>query len=366
MTQGVLGVGLLVVLLFSGCAEKEPPAPQDLLVVLNKAGHSATVIDVHTGRTKGTLVTGVAPHEAAGDSASGVVVACNYGSQENAGFSLTVLDLKKMRVSRTIPLGRFRRPHGIQFFHDGERVAVTAEDSQSVLVVNVRSGKIEKAIPTTQRGSHMLVLSPDERRAYVANIRSGTISVLDIGDSSLVTNLALGEGVEGLDLSPDGRELWVANRLKDELAVVDTGSLEVTDRIPCASSPIRVRFTPDGERVMISNAQSGDLAVFSVPDHHEIARVPMALKPGEGDGRFKDLELSPVPIGIVADPFGERAYVASSNADLVTVVDMTDWTIKGRLPTGQEPDGMALLHLMPPKTPARQNQDPVPEAVTAR
>lgn len=318
--------------------------------MLNKAAHSATVIDVDSGRIKGTLVTGVAPHEAAGNSASGMVVACNYGTQENAGFSLTVLDLKQMRVSRTIPLGRFRRPHGIQFFHDGERVAVTAEDSQTVLVVNIKTGRIEKAIPTTQRVSHMLVLSPDEEHAYVANIRSGTISVLDIDGSRLVANLPIGEGVEGLDLSPDGSELWVANRLKNELVVIDTESLKAVKQIPCADAPIRVCFTPDGREVMVSNARSGDLAVFSVGERREIARIPMALTPEEKNGRFKEVQLTPVPIGIVADPLEKLAFVASSNADLVTEIDTENWSIVNRFPTGREPDGMALVRLAPPPT----------------
>ncbi len=319
--------------------------------MLNKAAHTATVIDVETGQRQGTLVTGVAPHEAAGDSAGGLVVATNYGTQENAGFSLTVLDLKRMRVSRTIPLGRFRRPHGIQYFRDGDRVAVTAEDSQMVLVVNVRTGKIDKAIPTTQKLSHMLVLSPDEKRVYVSNIRSGTISVLDIDDSRLVANLPVGEGVEGLDLSPDGKQLWLANRRADELLIVDTAALEIIDKVPCPGSPIRVRFTPDGTRVMVSNSQSGDLAVFSVEERRELTRIPMALTPDERKGPFQNLELSPVPIGIVADPRGRRAYVACSNADLVTAIDTENWTIAGRYPTGREPDGMALVRLLPPPSP---------------
>ncbi len=291
-----------------------------------------------------------------------MVVVCNYGTQENAGFSLTVLDLRRMRVSRTIPLGRFRRPHGIQFFRDGTRVAVTAEDSQTVLVVNIKSGRIEKAIPTTQRASHMLVLSPDEKHAYVANIRSGTISVLDIDGSRLVANLPIGEGVEGLDLSPDGSELWVANRLKNELVVIDTESLKVVKEIPCADAPIRVCFTPDGTEVMVSNARSGDLAVFSVGERRELARVPMALTPEEKNDRFKHVELTPVPIGIVADPREKRAFVASSNADLVTVIDTEDWSIVDRFPTGREPDGMALVHLAPPSTsPTEQGPSEKPD-----
>ena len=352
-----MGPGLLALFLCVGCAPEAPPKGEDLLVVLNKAAHSATVIDLGSGQTKGTLVTGVAPHEAAGDSAEGLVVACNYGTQENAGFSLSVLDVKRMRVSRTIPLGRFRRPHGIQFFRDGARVAVTTEDSETVLVVNIETGRIEKAIPTAQRTSHHLVLSPDEKRAYVVNIRSGTVSVLDIEESRLVDTLAIGNGAEGLDVSPDGSELWVTNRLKDELAIVDTESLKVEERVPCPGSPIRLRFTPNGSEVVVSNSKSGDLSVFSARDRHEIQRISLALTPEEKEGRFGKVELSPVPVGIVMDPAAQRAYVASSNADLVTAIDTAKWSIVTRFPTGREPDGMALIHLAPPQTASSPQND---------
>ena len=54
--------------------------------------------------------------------------------------------------------------------------------------------------------------------------------------------------------------------------------------------------------------------------------------------QFED---SPVPVGIVVHPDGHRAYVANTNADVVSVLDLTEWKLVDRLVAGKEPDGMA-------------------------
>ncbi len=335
-----------MLLLFASWGCQAPkPAFQDWLVVLDKGAHNAVVLDPASGSVRATIATGVAPHEAAGSSDQAIVVGTNYGSVENPGFSLTVLDLRRFRVARTIPLGRFRRPHGIQFFKDGERVAVTTEEGDALLVVDTIRGRVLRAIPTMGKVSHMVVLSPDETRAYVTNIRSGTLSVLDVAESRFLKKLSVGQGAEGLDLSPDGSELWIACRAEDQVAVVDTESLEVTRKMECGEFPIRVRFLPDGSRVMVSNARTGDLAVFSAEDYRLETRIPMEITAVERENRLLDFELSPVPIGIVTNPEGTRAFVANSNADIVTVIDTKTWNIVDRFQTGKEPDGMAYIRV---------------------
>ncbi len=351
MKKGIFGFWLLI-LIISACSSKElsEKKPTRLvkawLLVLNKAENRARILDVDNGGdVVEFLVTGVAPHEAALHEPSATAVVANYGTRENPGSSLTLIDLREQKVSKTIDLGRFRRPHGVQFFEDGTRVVVTAEGNQSLLVVNVETGEVEKTIPTRGKISHMVVLSPDEETAYVSNIGSGSVSVIDLQSEKLVKTLRLGNGSEGLDVTPDGRELWVANREQDTVAIVDTEALEVVATFDCGSFPIRLKFTPDGQHALISNARSGDVAVFSCSDRTEIARIPMELTATEVEGRLLQFELSPVPIGIVIDPVSNRAFVANSNADIVTIIDLNLWQAAGRLEAGGEPDGMAFLRL---------------------
>jgi DNA-binding beta-propeller fold protein YncE len=50
---------------------------------------------------------------------------------------------------------------------------------------------------------------------------------------------------------------------------------------------------------------------------------------------------SPVPVGLLISPDGKRAWVASTNADVVSILDLEKLEVVGRLTAGKEPDGLA-------------------------
>jgi YVTN family beta-propeller protein len=181
-------------------------------------------------------------------------------------------------------------------------------------------------------------------RAFVANIGSGTVTVIDLERGIKLTDIATGEGAEGIDVAPDGSEVWVTNRAADTLSVIDPETLEILATVPCPGFPIRVRLTPDGSRVLVSAARSGEVVVFERAERRELVRKKLDLSTVEGfekrlfGDRFGD---SPVPVGLVVSPDGETAWVAATQADAVVVIDTRDLVVKGLLQTGREPDGMA-------------------------
>jgi len=52
-----------------------------------------------------------------------------------------------------------------------------------------------------------------------------------------------------------------------------------------------------------------------------------------------------VPVGILIVPTLSRAFVANTNADTVTVIDLKSWQIVDRLIAGKEPDGLGYSPL---------------------
>jgi YVTN family beta-propeller protein len=110
-----------------------------------------------------------------------------------------------------------------------------------------------------------------------------------------------------------------------------------------------VKFTPDGGHVLVSNAKSGDVAVFDAGTRQLVKRIPMLEKAVDDTSQrlFKDsLGRGPVPVGILVEPKGRYAFVANTNADVITVLDLSDWSIAGRMVGGQEPDGLGYTALM--------------------
>lgn len=339
------------------------PRAQTLLV-LNKAEGTVSLLDPDSGAIRATVEVGRGPHEAAVSPDGKTAVVCNYG-QSRPGSTLSAIDVVAGKTTKTIDLvdpepaapaaepRRFHRPHGIAFLDD-RRVVVTAEAERRLLIVDVERGVVEAAIATRAETSHMVALAPGGKRAFVANIASGSVSVLDLDARAHVAVIETGAGAEGIAVHPTRPECWVTNRDADTVSVIDTEALAVVGEIACGSFPIRVQFTPDGAHALVSNAKSGAVAVIDVAARRIVREVAMGVDAvadaadatadaaaGAGrvfGGQFGD---SPVPVGILVRPDGAVAWVANTQADIVTVIDLATWTVKGRLRAGREPDGMA-------------------------
>jgi YVTN family beta-propeller protein len=332
----------LVSSLLAGCvAVGDAAAPAGTLVVLNKSDASASLIDLASGKEAARIPVGDGPHEAAASPDGRIVAVTNYG-QKTPGDSLSVIDVAQAKVLRTIVLEGYQRPHGLQFL-DPRRVIVTAEAQASVLIVDVVDGRIEQAIVTGQRVSHMVAASPDGGRAFVANIGSGTVSVLDLREGAAVTHIPTGQGAEGVDVSPDGREVWVSNRGADTLTVIDARSLQPLATLPAAGFPIRVRFDLSGSRAFVTVPRDDAVLVFDRSSRTLERRIGLPAAAVHTEGRLLGAMFgrSTVPIGVVTDGAGRRVYVAQANADQVAEFDAGSGALLRTLPTGTEPDGLA-------------------------
>lgn len=318
-------------------------ATSDTLAVLNKAEATASLIDLDSGAVVATLPTGDGPHEAAASPDGALVIAANYGTRGKPGNTLTLIDVANASVVKTIDLGKYSRPHGVQWLADGQRVVVTAEDNKALIIVDINAGRVTKRIKTGQKVSHMVAVTPDGSRAFVANIGSGTMTAIDLDKGKRLANIVTGDGAEGIDVTPDGREVWITNRAEDTISVIDTKTLEIKHTVESAEFPIRARMTPDGQRVLVSNARSADLAVFDTKTRNELHRISMQAGEIDSEGKLFGDQFgeSSIPIGVVMGPSGQRAWVALAGADLIVELDADTWSITRTLKAGREPDGMS-------------------------
>ena len=318
------------------------------LIVLNKAEATASFINLATAEEIAKIPTGDGPHEVAVSPDGATAVVANYGGQQAPGNSLTVIDIASKSITKTIDLGEFRRPHGILFLADGRRVVVTAEGSKALLVVDIELAEVVGSLDTDAEISHMVAVTPDGSRAFVANIGSGSMTAFDLEAPARLATVETAPGAEGIDVSPDGREVWVANRAADMISIIDAETLAVIDTLESPSFPIRVKFTPDGARVLVSNARTGDVAVFDAANRTLIKRIDMDEEPVDDPaGRLfaGTFEGSPVPVGILVHPSGDYAFIANTQADIVTVIDLDQLAIVGRIKAGREPDGLGYSAL---------------------
>jgi len=336
---------LFLVTLLQGCVKDEKPSPEEpgksVLAVVNKGDNSLMIIDRRNYAILGEVLTGIGPHEITVNG-NGTALVSNYGTRYNPGSSLSVIDIPAMKLVGFIDLPRIRSPHGLVFLEDGVRAAVVAEGSKRVLIVNIETGEIEQVMRTLQEMPHLVVLNEKKGQIFVSNIVSNTVNVYDVNSISGVKMLYTGQNPEGLAVSPDGEEVWIAERVGNSLSVVDTETLEIVDTIDCPGAPLRAQFTPDGEHVLVSISLTSEVAVFDADTRLEEMRIPLDYSAAERSTPEIQNELKPVPAAICIEPDSSRCYVASGNSDLVSVIDLTKWSVSARLRTGDLPDGIAL------------------------
>jgi YVTN family beta-propeller protein len=313
--------------------------------VANKSEHTLSFVSPDSGEVLATLPTDEFPHEVVASPDGSVAVVSNYGNREKAGWTLTVVDVAARKVLGAVRLRGYYKPHGLAYLPDGN-LLVTVEASQALLVVNPMEGSVLKSIPNGQRTSHMVAATADGKRAFVANIGSGTVSAIDLEKGKKIKNIATGPGAAGIAITPDGKEVWVSNRTSGTLSVIDPSSLEILEQVECKGFPIRVAITPDGKRVLVSATGTGEIVAFSRKRRKEVARKRFEIEAVEGaeDRLFGNQSgRGPVPVSLVIDPDGERAFVAVTQADVVLVIDPSNLEILKTLRAGKTPVGMAYI-----------------------
>lgn len=323
---------ILSLLLLGSPPDQASQSPHsNRIIVLNKSSHSAWLLDAQNGNALAKFPTGVAPHEVAISPDKSRAVITNYGDQ-HPGNSLTVIDLDNKEIHKTISLGKYTRPHGVEWFSDNEKVIVTVEDQKAVVIINVISGDILKSIRTNEEVSHMVALGPEETTAYVTNLGSGSVSILDLRKEQASTTLETGNGTEGVVAIPKTNEVWITNRSANSISVLDIASQRITRSFKSAEFPIRAEVSNHQKWVAVSNAQSSEVSVFDVTSHSQIQKISTVENAHPG-----------MPIGLTFSDDDRRLYVSNSAANNITVIDTQSWQIVNMFETGQTPDGIAYI-----------------------
>ncbi len=352
MKKLIILLPILFLVLFSlTCKNITQPTVNNggVLIVANKSDNTINIISRLTGEILVTLETGLEPHEVEVSHDGKLAVVSNYGNRELPGNTLTVINIEKGIYEKTINLGEHSRPHGLVFINNYYHLLVTTEGSQHLLLVDIKNDTILKAIPTEQEISHMVAFDNETNRAFVPSIRTGNLTVIDLVAGNIVTHVYSGNGAEGVAVSPDGQEVWVTNRNDNTLTVFDTRTMEVIETIPCGEFPIRAKFSPDGKYFLVSNARSGNIKVFNATEKTLTANISLNIELSEDtEGRYfaEEFRGSSIPIGIEV-PNSETAYVANTNADVITVIDLRSFEVKEHFNTGKQPDGIAFSPVMP-------------------
>jgi PQQ-dependent catabolism-associated beta-propeller protein len=202
------------------------------LFVSNEDSATLTVLDLASGSVVTRIPVGREPE--------GVRVAPN-GAQvlvtSETDDAVSLIDTHLLQPVRTLKVGH--RPRDAAFTPDGRFAYVTAEFDASVYRVGLgEGGAVEKILALRKEARPMgVLLDAPQQRLYVSTGRGGTIAVIALADSKLISEVAVGARPWGIALSADHRRLFSANGSSNDVSVIDTESLKVIKKIPVGRSP---------------------------------------------------------------------------------------------------------------------------------
>lgn len=314
------------------------PAPKPTLLVLNKLDNTVWITDLESAKVRAKLATGPNPNEVAISPDGTLAAISDMGSGQEPGKTLTLVDLGGNKVLRKISIEPHTLPHGIHWLSK-DRLVFTSHATDSLVEVDVPAGKIHRAINTEQKGTHLVVFSPDLSRAYTVNAISGSVTALNFKTGKVIKQIPTGDRAEGISISPDGKWVACGNVGANTVSIINTEDYTVAQTLKGIAGPIRTLFTQDGKHLAVSSVGSGALEIFDTKDWKIVASVELKQKP-IADPQYQGQW--PIPMNLTRLKNGNLLVVlVTSHA--VAEVDTKTWKVTRTFETGPLPDGIAVL-----------------------
>ncbi len=273
---------------------------------------------------------------------------------------------------------RYLNPIELAVSPDGARLYIVCEGSDELVVVDAQSGKAIRRV-RVGRVPKGLAISPDGARVFVANAWGDTVSVVDA--ASLQVAKTYRAGFEPTSVALAGPALYTANRIGNDISVIDAATGEETRRLTAGRGASYLAVSPSGNSLVsthiypnigpyrtvpeseltfidthgsyvqsrdrIENAAGMFHAAFSKDGRLGIAAqirpknlIPLAhvehgfalgnsiLVFGEDVGEPVQLLIDELdryysmPFGVAITPDKRTAYISTTGADSVTVIDV--------------------------------------------
>jgi WD40 repeat protein/serine/threonine protein kinase len=201
----------------------------------------------------------------------------------------------------------------ISFTPDGQRLAALSSLKNSILVFDLKTGKVALTLPLPPNGlgaASNVRCSPDGRH-LAAGCADGTVRIWDLNGQEVHKLQGPGAAV-GVAYSGDGKLLATVDFLTKNIKVWDpaTGVALLTRKLPLRSI-VTMDFSPDGKQIAFLS-RDGLIRLVNARTGDEI------LTCGGGD------DLGPLPLirsGLAFSPDGTKIAVANLNARIAVLWD---------------------------------------------
>lgn len=259
-----------------------------------------------------------------------------YAYISNGGSNtVTVLDVKYLRVDRTIDVGH--DPDGIAVSPSRDEVYVVNTGYRggdgSISVIDARSNHVVATIPV-QRQPHFIDVDPTGQRAYVANSGSNTVSVIDLEKRRQIATIRVGSGPTVARLAPNGDSLVVTNRTSGSVSIIDPRTFKVRSTwsgCPQASDAV---ILPDSSKAFIACSGTHQVMVLGLAQHPDKNHPYRRNLP---DRALDLLDVGQTPVHLALKPDGGEIFVSNFGSDTISEIDTSTNEVGGAYLVGAQP-----------------------------
>jgi YVTN family beta-propeller protein len=192
-------------------------------------------------------------------------------------FGLISVDPAARKVVRDYDV-KGKSPHMVFPSPDGQWAFVSNTDSDTVAAIQLRTAQVKLISAGSQPQGG--VFSPAGDRLYVTAANSNQVAIIDPKKQELLGTIPTGKGPARIAVTPDGKTLVYNLGFEPGVGFTDVASRKQVAAIPLPGRPLSLTMTRDGRRAFAGVQEQDKVFVISVAER----RIERVIETPEGSG----------------------------------------------------------------------------------
>jgi YVTN family beta-propeller protein len=280
----------------------------------------------------------------------------------NPGTTVAVVNTVTSKPQTPVTSGTL--PAALAVTADGKHVLIANRGEDSLIEVDVASGKVTKRVGVGLEPDAVAV-TPNGALALVANFGDNTVTPVSLPSLHAGRPIAVGRQPVALAVSPKGDLALVSNYQDGSVSPIVLSNLVAGSPVPAGAEPDALYISHDGTTALVADFQTSVVTPISlltmapapvIPvggNATGIAGLPSSVNAYVSGGTsVTPIDMSthqpgaPIGIGTTAealamDPKGGTAWVCGGDGTLVHV-NLAGRTVIGRVEVGGQPSAVVI------------------------
>ncbi|MBE9179309.1 hypothetical protein IQ268_12130 [Oculatella sp. LEGE 06141] len=222
---------------------------------------------------------------------------------------------------------------------DNRFLVIPCQDSNNVIFLSIENLTITKVIPLGDGSCPwMAQITPDGAFALITLARFSTdgsaistdnssVAVIDLNNQSLVREVQVGVGPNGIAIEDDGSRAFVANSRSNNISVIDLLTWQVTHTIQVGKGPFNVVIDLLHDLLVVVNFEDASLSLVDLSSLQVTATISVGNSslsepnPEWGLGDTTWFTVGPTGLG----------YVTNWRSNQIVIVDLENQVVLNQL-----------------------------------